>query len=102
MSDLPTFRHLLKAVNEDSVDEDTTAFSYKVIEFRKDGTFIFRPNIKIEGTKMRADGVKIYEVQEGDRFKLLTQGQYLMHKVLWDNIRSSKNWPKLNDKGDPE
>jgi hypothetical protein len=99
MSDLPTFRHLIKAVNEDSKDEDSTAYSYKIIEYQSNGRFIFRPNVKIEGTKMRSDGIKLYEVQDGDRFRLLTSQEFRTHKILWDDLRASKGYTKVDDKG---
>lgn len=101
MAELPTFRHLLKAVNEDSKDEDSTAYSYKIVEFQPNGRFIFRPNIKIAGTKMRADGVRLYEVQCGDRFRLLTEPEFRIHKVLWDAVRAANGYTvKINDDGE--
>jgi len=98
MSTLPYFRHMIKAIG-DHVNPKETAYHYKIIEFQPNGRFIIRPAVFIKDTLMRADTVKLYEVQEG-KYRLMDTQEFRTHKTLWDAERAVLGYTVVNDEGE--
>lgn len=100
MSQLPTFRHLIKAIGEHETPHKTM-FRYKVVEFRSHGGFIRIPDLFITKTKMRRRGLtNVYEVDEGFRTRLIDAAEFRLYKNAWDQLRVGLGYTPVNDEGE--
>jgi len=89
---------MIKAIG-DHINPKETAYHYKIIEFQPNGRFIVRPAVFIKDTEMRADNDRIYEVQEGNYYRLLSAGEFRTYKTLWDAYRAELGYTQVNDEG---
>lgn len=101
---MSTFRKALKAVG--GYDKDAK-YSYEVIEFYDDGTFM-KKTVKMSETHMRMDDPtkSQFETRTGqgfrkdsDNWKLISEEDFRIRKNDWDEIRSTSKKTAVDDDG---
>lgn len=100
MTDLPRFRRMIKAIGNE--DFKNTAYRYELVEFGlPKGGFIRRPDVFIKDTEMRADGDRLYEMEDGQGgWVLISKAEFDSYKALWDSLRRDLGLGPIDEMGD--
>lgn len=96
--DLPRVRRVIKAIGNE--DFKKTAYRYEVVEFRPDGMIHTTPDLFIDQTQLRADGVKLYEAWDGQGWVLISAAEFYAHKAVWDKLRQDRGYPPVDEYGE--
>lgn len=95
---LPLFRHVIKAIGNHE-DAKNTAYRYEIVEFQPSGRFIIRPAVFITETQMRADGDRLYEMQEAGSYVLASAQEFQAFKTAWDELRVGLGYSAVDAAG---
>lgn len=98
MLELPTFRRMIKAIGEHSNPKET-AYRYDLIEFRPNGSFIFKRAVLITDTQMRADGDRLYEIYTYGELSLISKAEFEAFKRRWDELHAALGYSPVDEFG---
>lgn len=97
MIEIPRFRRMIKAIG-DHIKPKETAYHYEIVDFQANGQFV-RPTVFIKDTEMRADDVKLYEMQEAGVWVLISEQEFKAYKLAWDALRLQLGYVRVDEMG---